>query len=299
MKTEQIKLVLAISREKSLSKAAATLYISQPNASNVLKALESELGFLIFHRTKAGMIPTAEGIEFIEYAEVIERALDAISRIKKTKKVDFRILSLKTRFAELAFEQLSEKYLSENYAVDFNFQIVSTTEDSFNMLEKGQGDVAIAICRKKTYESLAQNVSKRHFAIVSLDETHLEITCNRFHPLLRGEKIDFNQLSSYTCFSSIHAANSELYVPYLLEKAGIDAKNSIVIDSSDTRYRLISKSNGYLISTPLPDDIKNKFSLASSAIPDSGVIIFAAYRKESQKKGLIQEYLNYCRSFLG
>ena len=39
MKTEQIALVLAIVREGSISKAAESLFISQPTASNMLKAL--------------------------------------------------------------------------------------------------------------------------------------------------------------------------------------------------------------------------------------------------------------------
>lgn len=50
MKTEQIKLALVIARERSISKAAETLFISQPTASNLLKSLEKEIGYRIFRR---------------------------------------------------------------------------------------------------------------------------------------------------------------------------------------------------------------------------------------------------------
>lgn len=168
MKTEQIKLVLAISREKFISKAADTLFISQPTASNILKVLENELGYPIFQRTKSGMIPTEEGIEFIEYAEVIERLLNAISRIRKQQKIDIRIISLRNDFSELAFEQFCNKYLTADYAVDLSFQTTGSTEEAFRILERGMGDIAIAACRKKLYESTARHAAKNHFEIAKL-----------------------------------------------------------------------------------------------------------------------------------
>ena len=44
MNTEQILLALAIAREKSITKAAESLYISQPAASSILKKLEELRG---------------------------------------------------------------------------------------------------------------------------------------------------------------------------------------------------------------------------------------------------------------
>ena len=86
MKTEQIRLVLAIAREKSINKAAASLYLSQPTASSMLKALEAELGYPLFRRTRTGMLLTEEGCEFLEYAGAINRSLQAISQIRQPVK---------------------------------------------------------------------------------------------------------------------------------------------------------------------------------------------------------------------
>ena len=48
MNTEQIILALAIAREHSITKAAESLFISQPAASSMLKNLEAEIGYHIF-----------------------------------------------------------------------------------------------------------------------------------------------------------------------------------------------------------------------------------------------------------
>ena len=50
MNTEQIVLALAIAQERSITKAAESLFISQPAASSMLKKLEAEIGYHIFQR---------------------------------------------------------------------------------------------------------------------------------------------------------------------------------------------------------------------------------------------------------
>ena len=78
MKTEQIELALAIAREGSITKAAESLFISQPNASSLLIKLEAEIGYHIFHRGIGGMLLTDKGKVFLEQALQIEQALHTI-----------------------------------------------------------------------------------------------------------------------------------------------------------------------------------------------------------------------------
>ena len=44
MDTKQIEYILAIAREKNMTRAAQTLYISQPTLSQALAKLEQEIG---------------------------------------------------------------------------------------------------------------------------------------------------------------------------------------------------------------------------------------------------------------
>ena len=80
MRTEQILLAINIAREKSITKAAEMMFISQPNASIMLKSLEKELGFPLFRRHAGNIVLTEEGAEFVDYAISIERSLNAISQ---------------------------------------------------------------------------------------------------------------------------------------------------------------------------------------------------------------------------
>lgn len=60
-----------IAKTGSLNKAAENLYMGQPNLSRAIKELESSLGITIFDRSAKGMVATAEGEEFLQYARKI------------------------------------------------------------------------------------------------------------------------------------------------------------------------------------------------------------------------------------
>lgn len=63
--------ILKIDQYKSISKAASSLYISQPALSKYLKNVEERLDIKIFNRIGQKMIPTYEGEKFLKYAREI------------------------------------------------------------------------------------------------------------------------------------------------------------------------------------------------------------------------------------
>ena len=65
-----MKYAVEVARLGSLSKAAETLIIAQPNISRSIKDLEADLGITIFNRSAKGMVLTPEGEEFINYAQI-------------------------------------------------------------------------------------------------------------------------------------------------------------------------------------------------------------------------------------
>ncbi len=297
MKTEQIRLVLAIAREKSINKAAASLYLSQPTASSMLKALEAELGYPLFRRTRTGMLLTEEGCEFLEYAGAINRSLQAISQIRQpVKRIDFHVLSLRFDFSELAFERICEKYCSGTNAVDFSFQVVGDTEEAIRMIERGSGDAAVVICRENLYESNVRSAVRQHLETALIGKSRLQMTCRRGHPILQGGGIALDLLGRYPCFTSIHTSSSEMYAPHLLTKYGIELQSSISLEPSAVRYRLLRKTDGFLISMPISDEIKAEYDFESVSIPDSDIALFAIYRRDPQKDGFIREYLELCKA---
>jgi DNA-binding transcriptional LysR family regulator len=78
-----LKYAIEVERAGSISKAAETLYLSQPHLSKAIRELESSLGAAIFKRTSRGVIPTARGKEFLRRARVALRQLEGMEEIFK------------------------------------------------------------------------------------------------------------------------------------------------------------------------------------------------------------------------
>lgn len=81
MELYQLKSFLTIAHEKNLTRAAASLHLSQSALSNQIKLLEEELGVHLFTRTSRGMKLTDQGQILSAHAqEVLERAVELQQR---------------------------------------------------------------------------------------------------------------------------------------------------------------------------------------------------------------------------
>jgi DNA-binding transcriptional LysR family regulator len=82
----QLRTLVAVAREKSITRASERLHLSQPAVSAHIKALEDTLGLTLFDRTPRGMSLTPEGARLLAKAEQTlaaqQELLDEATRIK-------------------------------------------------------------------------------------------------------------------------------------------------------------------------------------------------------------------------
>lgn len=79
MDSRQIENFLAVYEARSMRVAARQRYVSEQGLSKSIRTLEAELGSALFERTRTGVVPTAAGRYFHEYAV---GARDAAARMK-------------------------------------------------------------------------------------------------------------------------------------------------------------------------------------------------------------------------
>ena len=90
MDLKEFEYVLAINEDKSFSKAAKRLFISQPSLSQYINRLENQLGVTLFDRNTIPLTLTYEGELYIEAMQNIveifngmQKSFDDISELKK------------------------------------------------------------------------------------------------------------------------------------------------------------------------------------------------------------------------
>ena len=198
-------------------------------------------------------------------------------------------------FSELAFEKLCEKYCSSDHTLDLNYRTINDSEEAFNAVESGQGDISVTVCKKSQFDVIAHTAKKRSLEFEYICDRPLEITCHREHPVIRDGSLRFDLLNQYPAFVSVHRSSSDLYAPSVLNNPGATIKSVISLNPGDIRYRMLTKLSGYLISVPIPDSVKKEYDLESLRIDDSDLSIFALYQKSPLKVDLIKEYINTCK----
>lgn len=74
LSTREIKYVIEVAEQKSMTRAAENLFIAQPSLSQTIIKIEERLGIKIFLRSKGRISLTSEGERFIKMGEQILRA---------------------------------------------------------------------------------------------------------------------------------------------------------------------------------------------------------------------------------
>ena len=83
MNLTHLRYMVEVERHGSITKAAAALYMGQPNLSKAIKELEREFGVPIFRRSAKGVIPTEKGKEFLLHAKAILSQVEKMEQLSR------------------------------------------------------------------------------------------------------------------------------------------------------------------------------------------------------------------------
>ena len=95
MDTRQMEYIIQISEERSITKAAEKLFITQSALNQQLQKLEKELGLPLFVRTRSDWHLTPAGEIYVNTArQILNLKKDAYSQIQDLKESGNRRISL-------------------------------------------------------------------------------------------------------------------------------------------------------------------------------------------------------------
>ena len=101
MELRQLEYFVAVAEELHFAKAAARLHVAQPSVSQQIKALETELGVLLFDRSSRTVQLTGPGTELLSLSTQL---LDDAGQIRRVAQSSARRLSGRIRIGFLADE---------------------------------------------------------------------------------------------------------------------------------------------------------------------------------------------------
>jgi len=146
-----LEIFSAVYEERSFSRAAARLYLTQPTVSGHIKTLERQLGVRLFDRLGREIRPTAVGDVLYEYARglpELRRAIaERLSRVLGRLEGELR-LGASTIPGEYVLPEVLERFRREHPHVRATV-IIADTERIIDEVEHGRVDVGFVGARRE------------------------------------------------------------------------------------------------------------------------------------------------------
>ena len=246
MTLQQLRYAVTIADCKSMNKAAAELFITQPSLSNTIKDLESEIHTEIFVRSNRGIVITPEGEEFLGYARqmldhyqlIEERYLDNSPSKKK-----FSVSMQHYTFAVEAFIQMAKTFGMDEY--EFAVHETKTSEVIENV-RHNRSEIGIIYKNEFNEKFIDKLLRENELEFVPLFDCKIYVYLGRCNPLAKKKLIDFEDLQKYPCLSFEQGDNNSFYFAEEVLST-YEYKQIIKADDRATLLNLMVGLNGYTL----------------------------------------------------
>jgi DNA-binding transcriptional LysR family regulator len=128
MNERQLRYACGVWRERSFSRAAEKLHVSQPSLSDQVRLLEEEIGFPVFYRGARGIEPSVNGLTFLEHAEqVLEKMnrLEALGRRLRGQEQEQIRVGFNTGIADRFLPRVAEVVAGQS--AKFRLEVATST----------------------------------------------------------------------------------------------------------------------------------------------------------------------------
>jgi len=296
MTLNQLNYAIAISKENSLNDAAKKLFISQPSLTGAMHALEDEIGFDIFIRSKSGISLTVKGAEFIGYAKSVVEQYDILDAkyISKTDiKRHFSVSMQHYSFAVNAFVEMVKEFGYEEY----EFEVHETkTHEIIKNVRNQKSELGVIYMNDFNSKVLTKVLSEEGLEFTPLFDCGICVYIGKNNPLAKEklkskESITFEELDDYPCLVFDQGEyNSAYYAEEVMSTH--EYKQIIRANDRATMLNLISGLNGYtLCSGILCGDLNGEEYCAIKLDTDEKMTIGYISRKSSIISEIGQRYI--------
>ncbi len=295
MNTVLLQYAVEVEKTGSITKAAANLYMDQPNLSKAIKTLEESLGAPIFRRTSKGVVPTARGRIFLEHARNV---LDQIERMEHLYKpdqvggVEFSLSMPRASYLSLAFSKFIRS-LDKEEGMNVWLRETNST-DTLKDVETGEYNLGIIRYQSSSEGYYAQAAAAKGLLLELVSEYSLRLLMSKDHPLAGKKEIMAEDLLPYIeiAHGDEPSGRRENY-----EKKGRvpESPKRVYVFERGSQFDLLEEDpHTYMWVSPMPKELLTRYGLVErQCIKKAGTFHDALiYRKGYSFTTWDKEFLN-------
>ncbi|PYE45412.1 LysR family transcriptional regulator [Paenibacillus barcinonensis] len=248
MNISQLQYLISAAQFGSFTKAASVHHLTVPTISQSIRQLEEELDTVLFHRTKKGVAPTAEGELVLKYAMAILKNIDSMQHelltLKENHIESITIATIPGFVPQVV--QATLELMQEHPELKVQM-IEGDTQTVLNQVQDGYADMGLL-----SYSKSQQNPS---FEWVPIVEGSAVIIMNTSSPLRYLKTITPQTLKNevFVLYKDEHIEN----IAHYLMSASDGNRISLITNNTDALGQMVFKGNAITIA---PDFIVNALS---------------------------------------
>ncbi len=221
----QIQYFLAVAQEKSLSRAAQKLFLTQQGMSKAIRQLEEELDVVLFYRSNAGAELTPHGHAFEKYARPFLHHQDYVLSCMRAQKESLE-QELSIGYSTGAFDFLAANFLSDFLTSNPNIKVrVGSYAD--------EHCAQAVLDEKYQLGFLLEPFDRALFEPLYTLNGSLVLMVGQTHPLARRDALKLSDLKGHNVVSINTAAGSQNLIRAACAEAGVTV--NLALAPAETR----------------------------------------------------------------
>ncbi|MGI1658958.1 MAG: LysR family transcriptional regulator [Desulfitobacterium sp.] len=239
MRIEQLQHIIEVNNKRSISEAAKTFFMGQPQLSHSVKNLEDELGYKIFRRNRTGLIPTCQGKEVISMAREMINSIEVLKSLaggEANLTGNFSLVlapGVFNSFASLLISRFHEKYPNVN--------LVLTEDIGIGIVDKvttGACLMGVTVWTSNYDETMRRLLDEMDMTYEEIIEDDICLIIGTHHPLAAKESISLAELEDITIVDYCGRYRNSL------RNCGIDTTKSefLVVHNREVMKTIIARN---------------------------------------------------------
>jgi DNA-binding transcriptional LysR family regulator len=228
MQLAQVEGFVEVARRGNVSRAAETLFITQPALSARLRALEVEVGTALFRRGRRGMGLTDAGRAFLPHAERALRALrDGTAIVGQAPVGEALVLGAAPAISTYTLPNLLVRFVADRP----DARLIVRTGHSEEIVEQVvRGDLDVGLTRALHHPELE---------LLTILEDELVLVVEPGHALARRRRIGPTQLGDARLILFDRTSSFYDLTRSLFRQAGSPPRGVLELDNIDAAKRMV------------------------------------------------------------
>ncbi|MGN0602017.1 MAG: LysR family transcriptional regulator [Oscillospiraceae bacterium] len=271
MNLTHLRYLVEVERFGSITKAAAALYMGQPNLSKAIKEVERELGSPIFKRTAKGVVPTEKGKEFLQYAKAIIVQMDKMEELYTegpSSKLNFQLLLPRASYITYAFTEFLNK-MDKTERMEIKFKETNSME-TVNEIVECEYNLGI-IRYPLNYETFFSEIIKeKNLCQKEIWTYDYLLLMNKKSPMANEPVITDEMLDKY--IQVLHGDNTVPNISTFFQKKSTQIhshKRHIYVYERGSQFDILSSvPEAFMWVSPMPQEVLDRYRLIQRRCSD-------------------------------